>query len=134
MTSTTAQQNTASESIVTLEMLQTAVEALRQNGDIREGGIKHWIESVAKGWNEAILTQGKEFRTDESVLEAHSLAAQQQGEWRVPYGVDCWEGYQLMREIDRRRERGISLAGLAWPPSDDPCAPANDPHHPYYLG
>jgi hypothetical protein len=38
-----------------------------------------------------------------------------------------------MREIEYRHKYGISLAGLEWPPSADPYAPANNPNHPYYL-
>ena len=134
MISRTAQQDTESAGIITLETLQAAAEALRRRGDIRKGGIKRWIDPVIEYWDESLSAQGKEFRTDESVRIQHSLASMPQSEWQVPYGVDGSEGYQLMREIQHRREHGISLAGLAWPPSDDPYAPANDPNHPYYLG
>ena len=133
MISRTAQHDMKSEGIVTLNALEAAAEALRRRGNIRHGGIQSWVDAVIARWGEGLPAQGEEFRTDESVLEQHSLASMPQGEWYVPYGVDGWEGYQLMREIQRRREYGISLAGLAWPPSDDPYAPANDPHHPYFL-
>ena len=101
---------------------------------MRKGGIQGRIDPVIQAWDKSLSTQGKEFRIDESVLEQHSLASMRQSAWRLPYGVDGSEGYQLMREIKRRREHGISLAGLQWPPSHDPYAPANDPCHPYYLG
>jgi len=134
MTDSTAQQNMGSEGIITLETLEAAAEALRRRGDMRHGGIRSWVDPIIKLWDDSLSTQGKEFRVDERVLEQHSLASMRQGAWRFPYGVDGSEGYQLMREIERRRQHGVSLAGLAWPPSADPYAPANDPHHPYYLG
>ena len=89
---------------------------------------------IKQRWDDSLSTQGKEFRIDESVLDQHSLASEREPAWRVPYGVDGYAGWQLMLEINRRRENHISLAGLAWPPSRDPYAPANDPNHPYYLG
>ena len=134
MTNNTAQQEMESEGIITLKALEAAAEALRRRGDIRHGGIKSWLDEIKMHWDEVDSTQGKEFRVDERVLEQHSLASMHQAAWRLPYGVDGSEGYQLMREIERRRQHGVSLAGLAWPPSADPYAPANDPHHPYYLG
>jgi hypothetical protein len=84
-------------------------------------------------WDKSMPSPGEEFRTDESVLEEHFLASVPRDDWRVPYGVDGYAGWQLMNEIQRRRQNGISLAELAWPPSHDPYAPANNPNHPYYL-
>jgi hypothetical protein len=134
MINRTTQQDMQSEGVITFEALQSAADALRRRGDLRHGGIKSWIDAVIVHWDESLSTRGEEFRTDESVLEQHFLASLPKDDWRFPYGVDGSEGYQLMREIKRRREHGLSLAGLAWPPSDDPYAPANDPHHPYFLG
>jgi hypothetical protein len=113
--------------------LEAAAESLQRRGDIRKGGIKSWIGDVIERWDKSMPSPGEEFRTDESVREQHFLASLPQREWRVPYGADGYAGWQLMREIQRRRKCGISLEGLAWPPSDDPYAPANDPNHPYFL-
>jgi len=134
MTNSTAQHEMEGEELITFPALQAAADAMVRRGNIRKGGIKILIREVIERWDKSMPSPGEEFRTDESVLEQHSLASQRQSEWRLPYGVDGSEGYQLMREIKRRREHGISLAGLKWPPSDDPYSPANDPHHPYYLG
>jgi hypothetical protein len=134
MTNSTAQHEMEGEELITFPALQAAADAMVRRGNIRKGGIQILIREVIERWDKSMPSPGEEFRTDESVLEQHFLASLPQREWRVPYGVDGWEGYQLMREIKRRREHGISLAGLAWPPSHDPYAPANDPHHPYYLG
>lgn len=123
MTNRTAQQDVALQ----------AAEALRHRGDIRKGDLKIFIREVIDRWDKSMLSPGEEFRTDESVLEQHFRASLPQGEWRVPYGVDGYAGWQMMREIQRRRQHGISLAGLAWPPSLDPYAPANNPNHPDYL-
>jgi hypothetical protein len=99
-----------------------------------DGGINRWLRQVIEDWHKSFWTQqGEEFRIDESVREQHFLASLPRDDWRVPYGVDGYAGWQLMREIERRRQHGISLEGLAWSPSDDPYAPANDPNHPYYL-
>jgi hypothetical protein len=132
MTNRTAQQDIASEGIVTLDALQAA-EALRRRGDIRKGGLKTLIREVIERWDKSMPSPGEEFRTDESVREQHFLASLPKDDWRVPYGVDGYAGWQLMREIQRRRKYGISLVGPEWPPSDDPYAPANNPNHPYYL-
>jgi hypothetical protein len=67
------------------------------------------------------------------VLERHFLASLPKDNWRVPYGIDSPQSRDLVGEIKWRRKHGLSLAGLAWSPSDDPYAPANDPNHPYYL-
>jgi len=113
--------------------LEAAAETLQRRGDIRKGGIKSWIGDVIERWEEWIPAQGEEFRTDESVREQQSLASQREWDWRVPYGMDSPAERELVAEIERRRRHGISLEGLAWPPSDDPYAPANDHNHPYYL-
>jgi hypothetical protein len=120
--------------LVTIRTFQAASQAMQRRGNIRKGGPKSWTGEVIKRWVEQFPAQGEEFRTDNSVLEQHSLASLPKDGWRLPYGVDGSEGYQLMCEIDRRRQNGQSLDGLAWPPSNDPYAPANDPNHPYYLG
>lgn len=122
-----------SEGIITLQALQAAAEAMVHRGDIRKGGFKSWIGEVIQRWDEQFPAQGEEFRIDESVREQHSLASQQESDWRVPYGMDSLETRALVSEIERRRRHGISLVGLEWPPSDDPYAPANNPNHPYYL-
>jgi hypothetical protein len=134
MTNSTAQHEMEGEELITLPALQAAAGTMVRRGNIRKGGIKILIREVIERWDKSMLSPGEEFRTDESVREQHFLASLSQREWRVPYGVDGYAGWQLMREIQRRRQHGISLAGLKWTPSDDPYAPANDPHHPYYLG
>jgi hypothetical protein len=121
------------EKLITSPALQAAADAMVRRGNIRKGGIKILIREVIERWDKSMLLPGEEFRTDESVREQHFRASLRESEWRVPYGVDGYTGWQLMREIQRRREHGISLAGLKWPSSDDPYAPANDPQHPYYL-
>jgi hypothetical protein len=114
--------------------LEAAAESLQRRGDIYNGGIKSWLRKVIKDWHRSFSTQqGEEFRTDESVREQHFLASLPKDDWRVPYGVDSPAERELVAEIERRRKHGISLEGLAWSPSDDPYAPANDPNHPYYL-
>ena len=122
------------DEVVTIHTLQAVSQAMQHRGNLRKGGPKSWIGEVIKHWDEKFPAQGEEFRIDDSVLEQHSLALMPKDGWRLAYGVDGSEGYQLMCEIDRRRQNGQSLEGLAWPPSDDPYAPANDPNHPYYLG
>jgi hypothetical protein len=114
--------------------LEAADESFQRSEDIRYGGIKNWLHKVIEQWHKSFSTQqGGEFRTDESVHEQHFLASLPKDDWRVPYGVDGYAGWQMMCEIEHRRKHGISLDGLAWPPSDDPCAPSNDPNHPYYI-
>src|SRR5579871_5373197 len=93
-----------------------------------------WIDQWNTHWREVDATQGKEFRIQDNVLEQHSLTSEHKPEFRVPYGMDGPEARQMAFDIDYRRKHGISLAGLKWPPSRDPYAPANDPHHPYYIG
>ncbi len=134
MTNSTAQQEMEGEELITLPVLQAAADPLVRRAIIRKSGIKILSREEIARWNKSMPSPGEDFRTDESVREQHFLASLPQREWRDPYGVDGSEGYQLMCEIKRRRQHGISLAGLKWPPSDDPYAPANDPHHPYYLG
>lgn len=133
MTNSTAQHEIEGKELITIPALQAAADAMVRRGNLRKGGIKILIREVIERWNKSMPSPGEEFRIDESVREQHFLASLREGEWRVPYGVDGYAGWQLMREIQRRREHGISLAGLKWPPSDDPYAPANDPKHPYYL-
>ncbi|MBZ0300328.1 MAG: hypothetical protein K8J31_11325, partial [Anaerolineae bacterium] len=65
--------------------------------------------------------------------EHHFLASLPRDDWRVPYGIDSPQARELVGAIKWRRQRRQSLDGLAWPPSGDPYAPANDPNHPYYL-
>ena len=134
MTNTIAHQEIEGEQLITLQALEAAADAMVYRGNFRKGGLKSWIGELIERWDEWMLAQGKAFRVDESVREQHSLASLPQAGWRVPYGVDSPEARQLAGEIERRRRDGISLIGLAWPSSDDPYAPANDPHHPYYLG
>lgn len=133
MTNRTAQHKMEGEELITIPTLQAAADAIVRRGNIRKGGIKILIREVIERWDKSMPSPGEEFRTDESVLEQHFLASLPNDDWRVPYGVDGYAGWQLMREIQRRRKYGISLVGLEWPPSDDPYAPANDPNHPYYL-
>jgi hypothetical protein len=121
------------EELITIPTLQAAADAMVRRGNIRKGGIKILIREVIERWDKSMPSPGEEFRTDESVLEQHFLASLPKDGWRVPYGVDGYAGWQLMREIQRRRKYGISMDGLAWPPSDDPYSPANNPNHPYYL-
>jgi hypothetical protein len=125
MTTSTAHHEMEGEDIITLQSLEAAAKAIRQRGDVRKGGIKGRIGAIIRHWDEWLLAQVVDFRTDESVL--------QERDWRVPYGMDSPEARQLVGEIDRRRKHGLSLVGLEWPPSDDPYAPANDPDHPYYI-
>lgn len=114
--------------------LEAAAESFQRREDSRNGGIKNWLQKVIEHWQKSFSTQqGGEFRTDESVYEQHFLASLPRDDCRVPYGVDGYAGWQLMCEIERRRKHGISLDGLAWPPSDDPYAPSNNPNHPYYI-
>jgi hypothetical protein len=114
--------------------LEAVAESLQRRGGVRNGGIKSWLRKVIEHWHRSFSAQpGEEFRTDESVREQHFLASLPKDDWRVPYGVDGYAGWQLMREIERRRKYGINLEGLEWPPSDDPYAPTNNPNHPYYL-
>lgn len=124
----------ASGGSITLQALEVGAESPRRRDDMYDSRIKDWLRKVIEDWYRSFSAQpGEEFRTDESVHEQHFLASLPRDDWRVPYGVDGYAGWQLMREIERRRKRGISLEGLAWLPSDDPYAPANDPNHPYYL-
>jgi hypothetical protein len=121
------------EELITIPTLQAAADAMVHRGNIRKGDIKILIREVIERWDKSMPSPGEEFRTDESVLEQHFLASLPRDDWRVPYGVDGYAGWQLMREIQRRRKYGIGVVGLEWPPSDDPYAPANNPNHPYYL-
>ena len=124
----------ASDGSITLQALEAATESLRRRGNIRNGGMKSWLGNVIEYWNKGISTlQGGEFGTDESVHEQHFLASLPKDDWRVPYGIDGPQARELVGEIKRHRKHGQSLAELAWLPSDDPCAPTNDPNHPYYL-
>jgi hypothetical protein len=106
--------------------LEAAAGSLQRSGDVHEGGI-------IRPWIARLPAQGEEFRLPESVREQHFLASLPRDDWRVQYEVDGYAGWQLMREIERRRKYGLSLEGLEWPPSDDPYSPANNPKHPYYL-
>lgn len=134
MTNRDSHHELASDGSITLQGLEANTASLRRSGDIRNGSIKSWLGKVIEHWHKSFFAQqGEEFRTDESVREQHFLASLPRDDWRVPYGVDGYAGWQLMREIQRRRKHGLSLDGLAWLPSDDPYAPANDPNHPYYL-
>jgi hypothetical protein len=132
MVNRTAQQDMASEGIVTLKALQAA-EALRRREKIRKGGLKTLIREVIEHWEKSIPSPGEEFRTDESVREQHFLASLPRDDWRVPYGIDSPQARELVGEIEWCRKHDLSLDGLVWPPSHDPYAPANDPNHPYYL-
>jgi hypothetical protein len=133
MINSTAQHVMEGEERNTRPALQAA-DAMIRRGNIRKGGIKILVQDVIERWHKWISTPPDgDFRTDESVREQHFLASLPRDDWRVPYGVDGYAGWQLMRKIEYRRKYGISLDGLMWPPCDDPCAPANDPNHPYYL-
>ncbi|MBZ0301595.1 MAG: hypothetical protein K8J31_17750 [Anaerolineae bacterium] len=123
----------ASVGINTLQPFRAATELLWRRGDRRQGGHKWGIGEIIQHWDEHIPAQGEEFRTDESVLEQHFLASLPVDNWRVPYGLDSPQARELVGEIMWRRRHGISLDGLAWSPSDDSYAPANDPNHPFYL-
>jgi hypothetical protein len=92
-----------------------------------------WSVAINRHWDEVLSAQGKEFRVEEQALEQSTKASLPALEWRIPYGVDGPEAREMANEIEHRRAHGISLAGLAWPPSEDPYSPANDPNHPYYL-
>ncbi len=112
--------------------LEAAAESLQRRGDI--GGIRSWLRNVIAHWHKSFSAQpGEEFRTDESVHEQHFLASLPKDDWRVPYGIDGPQARDLAGEIMWCRKHGLGLEGLVWPSSDDPCAPANDPTHPYYL-
>lgn len=114
--------------------LEAAAKSFQRREDIRYDGIKRWLHKIIEQWQKVFSTQqGGEFRTDESVLEQHFLASLPRDDWRVPYGVDGYAGWQMMREIERRRKHGISLDVLAWPRSDDPYAPSNNPNHPLHI-
>lgn len=114
--------------------LEAVTESLQRREDIRNGGIKSWLQNVIEHWHRSFSTpQGGEFRTDESVREQHFLASLPKDNWRVPYGIDSPQARDLVGEIEWRRKHGQNLDGLAWPSSGDPYAPANDPNHPYYL-
>jgi hypothetical protein len=124
----------ASDGSMTLQALEVSAESPRHRDDRYDSRIKNWPHRVIEQRHKWFSAQpGEEFRTDESVREQHFLASLPRDDWRVPYGVDGYTGWQLMREIECRRKHGISLDGLMWLPSDDPYAPANDPNHPYYL-
>lgn len=133
MTNRTAQHEMEGEELITIPTLQAAVDAMVRRGNIRKGDIKILIREVIERWDNSMPSPGEEFRTDERVLEQHFIASLPKDDWRLPYGVDGYAGWQLMRKIERRRKYGMSLLGLEWPPSNDPYAPANNPNHPYYL-
>jgi hypothetical protein len=103
MTNRTAQQDRPSERIVSIEVLQAA-DALRRRGDIRKGGLKALIRELIERWDQSMLPPGEEFRTDESVHEQHFRESLRQREWRVPYGVNGYAGWQLMRARQRTHQ------------------------------
>jgi hypothetical protein len=98
MTTRPAQQGMASDDAVTLD-------ALRRRGDIRKGGLRTLVRELIERWDRSMLPPGEEFRTDESVHEQHFRESLPQREWRIPYGVNGYAGWRLMRRRQRAHHR-----------------------------